>query len=91
MSKSSHAIIDDLHAFLREIRVISLATVDEHGLPHATNLYVAPDERVRFYFVTDRDSSHGHHIERQPHVAMTGYAPIRMWQQVRGIRSARHL
>ena len=79
-------VLRDLRAFLREINVVALATVDEQGRPYVANIYVAPDEAFCFYFVSDRQSAHVHHIARQPRVALAGYAPIRMWQQVRGIQ-----
>ena len=86
MDGSLQTVYEGLARFLREINVATLATTDAEQLPHAVNLYVAPDEDIRFYFVSDPASAHSRHIAQQPHVALAGYAPIRMWQQVRGIQ-----
>lgn len=71
---------------MSEVSAMSLATVDGQGLPYAANVYVAPDERLRLYFLSNPESAHVQHLLRQPTVAMTAYAPIRMWQRVRGIQ-----
>lgn len=86
MGQPTQKTIRDLRRFLREIQVAALATVDDRGLPYVVNVYVAIDEQVRFYFVSDPASRHSQHLMRQPHVSLAGYAPIRMWQQVRGIQ-----
>ncbi|MFW6059022.1 MAG: pyridoxamine 5'-phosphate oxidase family protein [Phycisphaeraceae bacterium] len=86
MSEPTRKVLRDLERFLCEITVAALGTVDERGLPYVVNLYVAPDDQLRFYFVSDPESAHAQHIAREPAVSLAGYAPIRMWQQVRGIQ-----
>ena len=62
-----------IETFLRECRTASLATVDEHGQPHAANLQFAFDTRWRLFFVSSSRSAHSLHIARQPRAAMTIY------------------
>ena len=79
-------LIKELASFFQEIDAMVLATVDGEGLPHATNIYMAHDRRFNLYFLSDARSEHSQHIEAQPRVSIAGHAPIRMWQQVRGIQ-----
>lgn len=66
--------------------VMTLATVDEAGLPHAVNLYFAFDDRLALYFVSDPDSLHSKHLAARPQVAVTIYPQVKMWQQIRGVQ-----
>jgi len=79
-------VVRQLAAFLDEIDAMVLATVDDDGLPHATNLYLAADRAFNLYFLSEAGSHHAHHIEQRSWVAVAGHAPIRMWQQVRGVQ-----
>ena len=86
MDEPSPKVVRELAQFLREIDAMTLATVDAEGLPHATTLYFAADADFNFYFASDPESGHCAHIERHGPVALAGHAPIRMWQQVRGVQ-----
>jgi uncharacterized protein YhbP (UPF0306 family) len=82
----SDSLIKSLTSFLGEIRTLSLATVDEEGRPHAANLYFAPDDDLNLYFTSSPKCAHCRHIMREPHVAATAYAPVKMWQQIKGVQ-----
>jgi uncharacterized protein YhbP (UPF0306 family) len=86
VEQPTKAVADQLAAFLSDIDAMVLSTVDAEGLPYATNLYLAPDRLLNLYFVSEPESHHSQHIERQPTVAVAGHAPIHMWQQVRGVQ-----
>jgi len=75
-----------LRDYLRDVSTMSLATVDQAGKPHAANLYFAPDDRLNLYFVSDAKSAHCRHVASRPDVAGTAYAPVRMWQQIKGVQ-----
>lgn len=75
-----------IRPFLAEVSTMSLATVDPGGRPHACNLYFAPDDGLDLLFVSDRLSQHSLHIAERPDVAGTVYAPVKMWQQIRGVQ-----
>ncbi len=79
-----------LRSFLREQLTLSLATVDDAGLPSAANLYFAPDDALNLYFVSDPASGHGRNIERHGHIAATVYEPVAMWQRIRGVQLHGH-
>ena len=83
-------IAQTLREFLGSHSTMSLATVDEAGLPHAANVYFAPDEQLGLYFVSHPGSAHSRHIERHSHVAATVYEPVTMWQRIRGVQLHGH-
>ena len=67
-------IDQQVDALLTDCRTASIATVDEHGRPHAANVQYVHDDRNRLYFVSDPDSAHALHIHRTGRVAVTVYA-----------------
>lgn len=75
-----------LRQYLNEVSTMSLATVDAEGRPHAANVYFAPDDQLNLYFVSDTKSAHSRHIAGDPHIAGTIYAPVKMWQQIKGVQ-----
>ncbi|MEE9212540.1 MAG: pyridoxamine 5'-phosphate oxidase family protein [Phycisphaeraceae bacterium] len=79
-------VVQQLRKFLRQINVISVATIDDSGLPHAINAYFAADHQLNLFFVSDTASAHCRHVVNRPRVAVTAFAPVRMWQQVRGVQ-----
>lgn len=83
---TSDTLTDQLASLLKSISTLSLATVDRQGQPHAANLYFAPDEELNLYFVSDPASTHSQHVIERPAVAATLYAPVKMWQQIRGVQ-----
>lgn len=85
-TRSTGKVLQSLRCFLKDVSVMSLATVDDEGLAYAANIYVASDEAFRFYFLSNPQSAHVQHILHRPEVALTAYAPIRTWQQVRGVQ-----
>jgi hypothetical protein len=78
--------IAQIRALLVEVSTLSLATVDNEGRPYAANLYFAADDDLSIYFVSDDDAHHSRHIARRDQVAATVYAPVMMWQQIRGVQ-----
>ena len=79
-------LVEKLRKFLRGISVMSLATVDDEGEPHAINAYFAADEDLNLFFVSHPQSAHSLHVRARPQVAVTVFAPVKMWQQVRGVQ-----
>lgn len=63
-----------IDALLESSRTASLATVNEHGRPHAANVQYVHDQRRRLYFVSDSASAHARHIARTGDIALTIYA-----------------
>ncbi|MFP4145338.1 MAG: pyridoxamine 5'-phosphate oxidase family protein [Phycisphaeraceae bacterium] len=86
MSRSVEQVIERLMHFMQSIQVISLASVDDEGLPYAANLYFASDHDLTLFFLSDPHANHARHVQLQPEVAVTGFTTAKMWQQVRGVQ-----
>lgn len=71
--------------FLQQWRTASLATINEHGQPHAANVQYAAAGMV-LYFVSSPKSAHSQHIASNPNVAMTVYAHVNSPDQIHGIQ-----
>ncbi len=72
--------------FLAKVSTLGLATVDEHGRPHAANVNFVADDDLNCYFLTSGDSQHGQHIAAHPHVAATAYTSFRLPHRIRGVQ-----
>ena len=83
---ADESIPSSLRRFLLAQNTMSLATIDDAGRPHAANVYFAPDNELNLYFVSDPRSLHSRCMASDPHVAGTVYAPVKMWQQIRGVQ-----
>lgn len=71
---------------LAEVSVMSLATVDESGLPHGANVYFAADETLELFFISSPDSAHSVHAQQRPDVAATIYPEVADYTQIRGLQ-----
>lgn len=87
------ALRADIEAFLAAHHTVSLATVDDQGLPHAANLLYAPDG-LTLYWMSDTNTRHSRHIETRPHVTATvapDYADFRLIRGLQIFGTARRL
>jgi len=73
-------------AFLAGCTTASLATVDEHGHPHACNIWYACKPDLLMYFVSSPATAHASHIARDPCVAVTVYAHVAEPSQIHGLQ-----
>lgn len=76
----------ELALFLATCRTASLATVDDHGRPHAANIQYAHDPRHCLYFVSSPESDHSRHIARRPDIALTIYAHNDKPESIHGLQ-----
>lgn len=79
------ALRREIEAFLAAHHTVSLATVDDQGMPHAANLLYALDGLV-LYWMSDTETRHSRHIEVRPRVTATvapDYADFRL---IRGLQ-----
>lgn len=60
---------EDLQKFLKENRIIQLATYDENH-PWICNLYSVVDKDLHFYFLSDPETLHVQQIEKNNKVAI---------------------
>jgi uncharacterized protein YhbP (UPF0306 family) len=73
--------------FLATCRTASLATVDEHGRPHAANVQYCQDGGLRLYWVSDPGSAHSRHLDRSPRAAVTVYAHDDRVSEIHGVQA----
>lgn len=78
--------IAQLRQFLQHHRTAGIATVDDHGQPHAANVWYASDARLRLYFISSPDSAHSRHLLRQPAVALAIYAHVDEPASIHGLQ-----
>lgn len=72
-------------AFLAAQHVLSLATVDEAGFPHAASLLYAVDD-LTLYWTSKPTVRHSRHLERQPRVAATIAPDTADYAEIRGVQ-----
>lgn len=78
--------LDEVRWFLDRCPVMTLATVDDRGHPHAADIYAAVGPDLDLFFLSGPSTEHSRHIAANPWVALTGHDPVQMWQQVRGVQ-----
>jgi uncharacterized protein YhbP (UPF0306 family) len=75
---------------LARTKTLGLATVDEHGAPHAANVNFATDENLNLYWLSKPESAHSRHLEAQPRVAGSAYPSYRLPNRIRGVQLRGH-
>jgi len=83
----------EIEAFLAAHHTVSLATVDDQGMPHAANLLYALAGLV-LYWMSDTETRHSRHIAVRPRVTATvapDYADFRLIRGVQMFGRARRL
>lgn len=74
-------------SFIKKHHVLTLATVDENGLPYVANCFYAyNDKRNLFVFTSDTTTRHGTHMISNPHVALSIPLETRVVGRVQGIQ-----
>jgi len=83
----------EIEAFLAAHHVMTLATADDGGVPHAASVMYAVDG-LALYWMSKPDTRHSQHIERQPRVTVTvapDYTDFRMIRGLQIVGDARRL
>lgn len=62
---------EEILKFLKEKKLVTVATIDENGAPWISNLYFGVDDDLNMYFMTKRSTKHSQHIERDSKIAYT--------------------
>ena len=60
---------EQLYRFLKEQKLLTLATTDERGNPWTANLFYDVDESFTFYFVSSVEADHSKHLVQNSMVA----------------------
>jgi uncharacterized protein YhbP (UPF0306 family) len=87
------ALRAEIEAFLAAHHTVSLATVDDQGLPHAANVLYALDG-LALYWMSDTNTRHSRHIEARLRVTATvapDYADFRLIRGLQIFGTARRL
>ena len=72
--------------FINKHHVLTLATVDDDGMPYVANCFYAYDSaRNLFIFTSDTTTRHGGHMATNPHVALSIPLETRIVGRVQGI------
>lgn len=83
------ALLSATVELLQAEHTAGVATVTDHGVPWASNLYYAPlaQPTLRLVVRTDSASAHAGHWQERPQVAVTVFAhPDRPRERVRGVQ-----
>ena len=73
--------------FRNKHHVLTLATVDEEGMPYVANCFYTYDSaRNIFIFTSDTTTRHGGHMATNPHVALSIPLETRIVGRVQGIQ-----
>lgn len=76
---------EEIEAFLAAHHTASLATVDEHGVPHAANVLYAV-HGVVLYWMSDAQTRHSQHIAARSLVTATVAPDYADFQGIRGLQ-----
>jgi uncharacterized protein YhbP (UPF0306 family) len=79
-------LVDALRTLYGESPVMSLATIDADGAPHAANVYFVVDDQLDLLYVSDTRSAHALHTAKRPVVAATIYPHVDEVQEIRGVQ-----
>ena len=79
------ALRAEIEAFLAAHHTVSLATVDNQGLPHAANLLYAADG-LTLYWMSDTNTRHSRHLESRPRVTATVAPDYTDFRLIRGLQ-----
>ena len=74
-------------SFVKKHHVLTVATVDQSGMPYVANCFYAYDSaRNLFVFTSDTTTKHGAHMVANPHVALSIPVETRVVGRVQGIQ-----
>jgi uncharacterized protein len=71
---------------LWSLPVITLATSDSAGFPHAADVYFAADDEKTLFFFSSADSQHARNFVNNPQAAATIHPLVDNWQEIRGLQ-----
>jgi uncharacterized protein YhbP (UPF0306 family) len=73
-------------ALLRTESTLSLATVDEAGLPSIAPLFYLMDDDLTLYWLSSYNSQHSRNLMREPRVSATVYRSVLDWKEICGVQ-----
>jgi uncharacterized protein YhbP (UPF0306 family) len=82
----SKAQLDSIAELLRAQSTLSLATVNEAGMPCVAPLFYIADADLNLYWLSSESSLHSRNLSREPNVAVAVYPQTEEWKEIRGVR-----
>jgi uncharacterized protein YhbP (UPF0306 family) len=76
--------IRSVRELLESQSTLTLATVDEHGNPHASPLFFFLGEDLTLYWLSSADSRHSINLRACPRAAVAIHASVNRWEKIRG-------
>ena len=73
-------------ALLSGQSTLTLATVNEQGMPAVAPLLYIVDEELNLYWLSSEKSEHSRNVAREPSVAGTVYAETDQWRRILGVQ-----
>ena len=71
---------------LRAESTLSLATVDEMGMPNVAPLFYIADAGLNLYWLSSANSGHSRNLRREAQVAVTVYPQTNDWKEILGVQ-----
>jgi uncharacterized protein YhbP (UPF0306 family) len=81
--------MERMRELLESISTMTLATTDLLGNPHAASVYfvsVDIEGGWQFYFFSDENSQHSHHVAQNPKTAAAIYPECQGWSDIKGLQ-----
>ena len=78
--------IQSIRDLLESQSTMTLATVDEHGVPDATPLFYLLQDDMTLYWLSSATSRHSVNLCRQPQTAVSVYVSVSRWELIRGVQ-----
>lgn len=84
---------EEIIEFLKSQNILTLATVNDDGLPSATPLFYLLYGGMRLYWISSASSMHSRNLVSRKEVAAAVYAATEHWKEIRGVqmRGAVHI
>lgn len=73
-------------ALLHTESTLTLATVDENGLPWSAPLFYLAEDDLTLYWLSAAKSQHSSNLASQPRVAVSVFLSVENWKEIRGVQ-----
>ena len=73
-------------ALLRAESTLTLATVDENGLPWSAPLFYLAEDDLTLYWLSAAKSQHSRNLATQPSAAVSIAHSVENWKEIRGVQ-----
>jgi uncharacterized protein YhbP (UPF0306 family) len=78
--------MERIRELLERVAIMTLATIDPDGNPHAAPVYFVADEETRLYFFSEVKNQHSLDVVKNPKVAAAIYPECEGWRDIKGLQ-----